>query len=91
VSFREFVAAAARAAGTRVTLLPLPGRLLSDLARVWERIALPPRIRREQILRLLEDKDFDTAAARRDFGWDPATVEEGLAREAASLGGEAGP
>lgn len=91
VPFRDFVRAAASAAGTRVHLLPVPARVAVAAAGALDRTAVGPRVKAEQVLRLLEDKDFDIGAARREFGYSPLGVEEGLAREAERIfgGGEA--
>jgi len=81
VSFRDFVRTAARTAGRRVLLVPVPPALAVGAARLLEAVSRRPRIRAEQVLRLLEDKDFDREDAGRDFGYDPAGVQEGLRRE----------
>jgi uncharacterized protein YbjT (DUF2867 family) len=79
VTFGEFVRAAARALGRRVLFVPVPPVAAKAAAGFLERCLPRPRIRAEQVERLLEDKDFDWAAAGRDFGYDPVGVEEGLA------------
>jgi len=38
------------------------------------------------VLRLNEDKAFDTSAAARDFGFRPLSFSEGIERELKSLG-----
>lgn len=85
VPFRDFVAAAAAALGRRVLLVSVPGPAARLAARGYESVAAKPRIRAEQVERLLEDKDFDPGPARRDFGYAPRTVEEGLCLEVARL------
>ena len=85
VTFGDFVRAAARASGERVRLVPIPPVVALAVAGLLERVMPVPRIRREQIERLLEDKDFDWDAAARDFGYDPSGIETGLALEVARL------
>jgi uncharacterized protein YbjT (DUF2867 family) len=86
VTFREFVREAARAAGRRALLVPVPPALAVAVAGAYESFSRRPRIRREQVLRLMEDKDFSFEDARRDFGYEPTGVREGLATEARRLG-----
>jgi uncharacterized protein YbjT (DUF2867 family) len=86
VEFRALVREAARAVGRRALLVPLPPIVLLALVRVHEALWARPRIKAEQILRLAEDKDFEWEAARRDLGYDPVGVREGLALEARRLG-----
>jgi uncharacterized protein YbjT (DUF2867 family) len=69
----------------RLLLLPLPLGASATAAAVWHAVGLPPRISREQVLRLGEDKAFACEAARRDLGYDPRGFREGLAQEVAGL------
>lgn len=85
VPFVEFVRAAAAAAGSRVVLLPIPARIAVGAAAVLERLPFGPRVKAEQVRRLLEDKDFDIGPARRDFGYSPLGVGEGLRLEVGRL------
>ena len=87
VTFRDFVRAAARALGRRVLLVPVPPLAARAAAAFLERSLPRPRIRVEQVERLLEDKDFDWSAAGRDFGYDPVGIEDGLALEVRRRGG----
>jgi uncharacterized protein YbjT (DUF2867 family) len=91
VGFGEFVRLAGRAVGRRVRLLAVPPPLAVAGARLCEALWTRPRIKAEQVLRLLEDKDFSWARAGRDFGFDPTPVAAGLGIEAErlGLGGEA--
>jgi uncharacterized protein YbjT (DUF2867 family) len=85
VTFESFVRAAGAASGRRVRLVPVPPVLALAAASVLQRVMPNPKIRREQVERLLEDKDFDWDAAETDFGYDPAGVEEGLRLEVSRL------
>ncbi len=86
VRFRDFTLAAARAAGRKIRLIAVPAGVAVAGAAILEKILPRPRIRVEQVLRLLEDKDFEWGAAERAFGYSPTSVEEGLAIEARRLG-----
>ena len=85
VSLRELVLLVAQLLGRRVRLLPLPLVPMAALAGLWHATRLPPRVSREQVLRLAEDKAFGYADARRDFGYAPRSLAEGLAREVDAL------
>jgi uncharacterized protein YbjT (DUF2867 family) len=85
VPLRELVLLVARLLGRRVRLLPLPLGPMASLAGLWHATGLPPRVSREQILRLAEDKAFGYEAARRDFGHSPRGIREGLADEVRHL------
>lgn len=78
--YRDFCAAVARAAGLAPRpVLPIPAALLMAAAPLT---ALPflPRIGRDEIRRLTEDKAFDIAPARAALGFDPIPLAEGLQR-----------
>lgn len=79
--YREFVAAVARAAGQRPPrILPLPAALLRAAAPLTRIIPGLPRIRGDELRRLLEDKAFDVRPMRDRLGVVGMTLEEGLAR-----------
>jgi hypothetical protein len=69
------------AAGRRLLLLPLPLRSTAAVAGLWQRTGLAPRISSEQVMRLTEDKAFSFDEARRDWGYSPRGLSEGLAEE----------
>ena len=79
--YRDFLAAVARAAGLRPPpVLPVPGaplRLLAPLTRLLPGV---PRIRSDEVRRLMEDKAFDIGPMRRILGVTPIPLAEGLAR-----------
>lgn len=78
---REVVAHVARLLDRRPWIVPLPLAPAAWAAGLWSMTGLPPRIRREQVLRLGEDKAFSFDEARRDFGYRPRGWREGLAAE----------
>lgn len=78
---KEIVAFLLRALGRSVPILSVPVRGAAAAAGLWQRTGLPPRVSREQILRLVEDKAFSYEDAERDFGYRPKTWQEGLSLE----------
>ena len=67
--------------GRRAAVVALPIGPMAAAAAVWSRTGALPRISREQILRLAEDKAFPSEEARRDFSYAPRSWREGLALE----------
>ena len=86
LTFDELVRAAARAAGRRARLVPVPLPPLVAAARGYELVSRHPRIRVEQVLRLAEDQAFPIDAAVRDLGYAPRSFADGIAAEARALG-----
>ncbi len=80
VTYREFVAAIARAWGLRPRpVLTVPASVLIPLSLIT--MALPglPRIGPAEIRRLLEDKAFDIGPMRELLGIEPISLAQGLA------------
>lgn len=74
LTYRDFCAAIARAAGLRPRpVLPVPASLLMTLAPLAR-----PRIEADEIRRLTEDKAFDIAPMRETLGVTPIPLAEGL-------------
>jgi uncharacterized protein YbjT (DUF2867 family) len=67
--------------GRRTPILSVPLEPAARMAALWQKTGLPPRLKREQVLRLAEDKDFGFEEARRDFGYEPRSWREGLTLE----------
>jgi len=79
VAYAEFVRAVARAAGLRAPwIIPVPPALLRVLSPLT---ALPglPRVRGNELRRLMEDKAFPIDAMRRTLHVDPISLSAGLA------------
>ena len=81
VPLRDLVAHVGALLGRRPLLLPLPLGPMAAFAGLWHRFGLPPRVTAEQVLRLAEDKAFPYDDARRDWGYAPRGVLDGLADE----------
>lgn len=86
MTFDELVDAAKQAVGKRRPTIHLPLGPVAGVLGLLEWIGLRPPVRREQVLRLAEDKAFAHDAAARDFGFSPRTFADGVAEEAALLG-----
>jgi uncharacterized protein YbjT (DUF2867 family) len=77
----KFVRAVAAAAGLRDRpVIAVPTGLLTGVAGLLRRVPGVPRIRPDEIRRLLEDKAFDVAPMRQILGIEPIPLQEGLAR-----------
>lgn len=83
--FRQVVEQAAEAVGRRPRLVPVPAKPVIAALGALERTGRTGPIKAEQIERLLEDKAFDIAAARRDLGYAPRAFADGIRLEAALL------
>ncbi len=71
--------------GRRVRIVPLPIAPMATAAQLWALTRLPPRLTKEQVLRLAEDKAFSSEAAQADWGYAPRSHVEGLRAEIARL------
>jgi nucleoside-diphosphate-sugar epimerase len=85
LTLREIVvqAAAALERRPRFVSIPLMPAILS--LRAYESLIPRPRLHREQVERLAEDKVFSIEGARRDLGFTPRAFAAGIAEEAAML------
>ncbi|MEL6402023.1 MAG: NAD-dependent epimerase/dehydratase family protein [Cyanobacteria bacterium J06626_4] len=89
VSFLELLALVEKLLGKSVRLLKIPYGLGVWSATIAERLlGTRSPIRKEQILRLQEDKAYSHAAATADFGYAPRSLEDGLTQEIALLRAE---
>jgi nucleoside-diphosphate-sugar epimerase len=82
VTFRELLALVEKLIGKSVRPISLPLNLGVWLATILENsLGRRSPVRREQILRLQEDKAYAHNAAQRDLGFFPRTLEVGLQQE----------
>ena len=86
LSFDQIIDAVSGLMKRRVLKVHVPSAPIVRLLAAAERLSVPLPIRAEQVLRLNEDKAFDTSAAARDFGFRPLSFSEGIERELKSLG-----
>ena len=85
LTFLEVVDTITRLLGRKVMKLRVPAAPIMSALGVTERVGLRLPIKREQILRLNEDKAFECHEAARDLGYAPLTFEEGIRRELAEM------
>lgn len=82
VTFRQLLTLVGQLLDQPVRQVSLPLPLGLGLAALLEAmLGRRSPVRREQILRLQEDKAFSHNAATQDFGYSPRTLEIGLAQE----------
>lgn len=74
-----FVRAVAHASGRRVRVLSVPLGVALALASLISALPVLPRVARNEVLRLTEDRAFDITPARRLLGFDPMPLDTGLA------------
>lgn len=77
----EMVAEVLSALGRRAPMIPVPLRLALAGAAAARAVPFLPKLTKEQVLRLNEDKAFDIEPARAAFGYAPLAFAEGLQRE----------
>jgi nucleoside-diphosphate-sugar epimerase len=80
-SLEEIVAIIAKLLGKKVITVSVPFPLADAAVRAYERLARRPKLRREQILRLREDKSYDYGEAARDLGYAPMPFRNGVSRQ----------
>ncbi len=85
-SLGEIVSIIAELLGRKVITIPVPFALADAAVRAYERLAPRPKLRREQILRLREDKSYDYAEAARDLGYAPMSFREGISQQIQRMG-----
>lgn len=85
MTFRQVIGEAAQAVGRQARPIALPAAPVIKAVRVYERLSVRPRLKAEQIERLLEDKAFDIADAVQDLGYEPRSFAVGIRQEAAFL------
>lgn len=78
---REMIEIIARTLGRRVNIVPVPAGAAYIAAAAARAVPFFPRISREQIQRLLEDKSVDIAPARGAVGFAPREFEAGIEQE----------
>ncbi len=88
VSYADFVRAVAKAAGLRRPwIVPVSAKLLRRAANATRFVPGLPRIKPEEVQRLLEDKSFGIDPMQRRLGLVPIGLAEGLARTFATRAG----
>jgi len=79
MAYRDFVQDVAKAAGLgKRPILSLPAAALMAITPLAARLPGLPRIGRDEIRRLMEDKAFDITPMRTVLGVDPRPLKDGL-------------
>jgi uncharacterized protein YbjT (DUF2867 family) len=80
--YADFVRAVAAAAGLRrrPRIVPIPAWLLMGVATLLQHVPQLPAVRREEVRRLLEDKEFDVRPTQQILKVWPIPLHAGLAR-----------
>lgn len=86
LTFDELIDTICRLLRRRVFKIHLPRPPIVFALQVAEKLALDLPIKAEQLLRLDEDKAFDYAEARNDFGYAPRPFSEGIEMEIEEMG-----
>lgn len=79
ISFNDLVRLVARILGKRRGIVHVPVGLAKFGARVLGRAMKHPPVTVDQVLAFAQDTEADIGPARRDLGFNPGPVEEGLA------------
>jgi uncharacterized protein YbjT (DUF2867 family) len=80
LAYRDFVASVARAFAVRPRpVLPVPAFMLIPLAAMTRALPGLPDIGPAEIRRLMENKAFDITPMRATLGFEPISLQEGLA------------
>lgn len=82
--YQAILKLAAEALGRRVHFLHIPHGLAIAVASIGERVPGFP-ISKEQVLRLLENKNFDISLAKFELGYAPREFSTGIRQEVALL------
>ncbi|MDD3643878.1 MAG: NAD(P)H-binding protein [Candidatus Krumholzibacteria bacterium] len=85
-TLREIASMTAELMGRRVSFVPVPLRAAILAVRALEAVGASTGVRPDQVLRLLEDKDFGHGEAAADLGFSPVPFAEGLRRQVEAMG-----
>ena len=81
IRYIDLVRTVSRALGRKNILVRVPMRLSLLAARAANALSGKAPISVEQVMRMSEDKAFSYDAATRDFGYCPASFEDGIRAE----------
>lgn len=85
ITFRSLVEHAKRAVSSNTQIVQVPLAAVIAITRLYEKVVSNPRIKVEQLERLMEDKVFSIDAARSDLGFDPRPFDAGVRQEVLAL------
>jgi nucleoside-diphosphate-sugar epimerase len=81
ITYNEVVDLTAKALGKKVLKIHIPMKLSYNLLKFYEKFTSKPILKAEQVLRLNENKNFSHEEAKKDFGYNPLSFEEGIKLE----------
>lgn len=84
ISFTKLIEIACEALNKRVHIVHIPHAFAATVAGWGEHFPGFP-IKKEQVLRLLEDKAFDISLAQKDLGYNPREFSAGIREEVSCL------
>lgn len=85
LTYRQLLQTVCAQLGRCPRFVTIPSGVAVLLAEAYEKVSAHPRITREQVVRLSEDKAFSHEEAARDFGFAPRTFADGIAQEIAQM------
>jgi len=85
LSYNEVIDTICEILGKGVHKVHIPYHLSLSLVAISKLFQRNPRFTVGQVRRLNEDKVFDYSKAKKDFGYDPISFEDGIRREIQSL------
>lgn len=85
LTYNDVVDITAKALGKKVMKIHIPMKLSYNLLKFYEKLTSKPILKAEQVLRLNENKDFSHEEAKKDFGYNPSSFEEGINNEVGYL------
>jgi nucleoside-diphosphate-sugar epimerase len=78
LTYNQVIETIAEQMNRRVWTIHFPSRPIVTSLKSLERVRVPFPIKAEQVQRLQENKSFSYEEARKDFGFDPLSFEEGI-------------
>ncbi len=83
LTYNEIVDLTARALNKKVFKVYIPLKPSLYAFKLYEKLTTKPLMKSEQIIRLNEHKDFNYSSAKKVFGFDPISFQEGIVKEVA--------
>lgn len=71
--------------GKKIIKVHIPLKVCTVLLGLYEKLVKKPKIKKEQALRLNENKNFSYKKAQEDFGYSPLSLREGIKLEIAEI------
>lgn len=78
LTYNDVIDITARALGRKVIKIHIPLSISLCLLELYEKISKRPKLKKEQALRLNEDKKFSITEIQEDLGFTPISFEEGI-------------